>query len=136
MYVPLLVVGVVLVAYAFVTALAIRGELQVAHHARSAAASALSAFPMLKLETITSAVGDLGSAGSSLPVTTAAAAVLGGLLMLVGGIGALFKLQPIKRAHYAQRTSFDNAVFTGYDFAHFNHRGRAHVREASAGAAQ
>jgi hypothetical protein len=116
--------GASLIVYAFVVALEIRGDLQTAHHARSTTASALSSFPLLQLETVTSAAATVPG-GSSLPVTVIVAALVGGLLVLIGGIGALFSLQPIQRSQYAKKLSFENEVFTGYDFAHFNHRGRA-----------
>jgi hypothetical protein len=118
----LLVAGCACLALAFASALSMSAQLQAVHHLRSTAASALSAFPLLQLDTVTS--GGL-SAGHVLPFGTTIAALLGGALAIIGGIGALFKLHPIKRAEHAAKGSFDAEVFAGYDFAHFNHRGRA-----------
>uniref|UniRef100_A0A7S1QU03 Uncharacterized protein n=1 Tax=Neobodo designis TaxID=312471 RepID=A0A7S1QU03_NEODS len=107
---------------AFWSALSLSPQLQAVHHARSTAASALSAFPMLQLEAVTS--GGVGT-GHVLPLFTMVAALAGGALAIIGGIGVLFKLHPIKRVEYAPKCSYDAEVFAGYDFAHFNHRGRA-----------
>jgi hypothetical protein len=118
----LLAAGVACLVLAFANALSMSPQLQAVHHARSTAASALSAFPLLQFEAVTS--GGLTS-GHVLPFTTTLATLVGGLLAIVGGVGAFFKLHPIKRVEHAAKGTFDAEVFSGYDFAHFNHRGRA-----------
>lgn len=126
----LLVAGATLLGYAFLAALNMREALQFEHHRGSVAASALSAFPLLQLKAVSAA--SLLSHGSALPFLVQLCALVGGALCVVGGVGALFQLQPIKRIEHAKQYSFDHAVFAGYDFSHFNHRGRAAAAAAVA----
>lgn len=120
----ILAVGVSLIVFSFAAAMNMRADLQWAHFSKASGASALSAFPLIQLQPRTSAGAPTNSKGSGLPLVVVLAVVAGGVIAVYGGIASFFTLHKIKRKEYAAAMSFDQEVFTGPDFAHFNHRGR------------
>ena len=128
----LLATGVALLCFTFYAALSIKDDLQLAHLSTSTAASALSVFPFISLNPATAAghvpADDDASdntAGATLPLFLIVLTVAAHILVVYGGAGALFTLHPVERKAAAATASYDEVIFSGNDFVHFNHRGRA-----------
>lgn len=123
---PIFAAGLSLFVYSYWYALQMKDELQAAHHAKSYLASALAVFTDETVLPVTS-IGPTTSSGHSLPPMVILATILSSLCLIYGGIGSFFKLHPIHRKYYAAKQSYDESYFTGKEFMHFNHRGRAIV---------
>ena len=127
---PIFFVGLGLLAHAVWYCVQVKDELQAAHHAKTASASALSVFTDVPVLPVT-ASGATTVAGHGLPLPIMASTFLSLVLIIYGGATSLFSFQPIKRkAVAAEVASFDQTVCTGDGFISFNHRGRAGAKRA------
>ena len=122
---PVFLIGLALFVHAMWYVFQMKDELQAAHHARTATASALSVFTDVQVLPVVSSGATTGT-GRGLPLPIVASTFVSLFLMVYGGSGAFFIFHHILRKTVAaESSSFDQCVCTGDGFVSFNQRGRA-----------
>jgi hypothetical protein len=118
--------AVVLLAHATFVAFLMRDELQAHHHGVGGAIISGSRADSAPLSSTATSTASPLVGGSVLPLYVVVEVLLG-LVLAIGGCASSSSLHKVRQQDYLSSQSYDQSIFSGYEFAHFNHRGFAAV---------